>query len=94
MKDIIKNIKQHCENTGKASFELVKTSQQIVDLIQKNNQLMKGITTPAKLMGFPSDRELFLTSMSVGKKGVNPRFIQIHTVILITILKKNMSMYI
>ena len=41
MKEIVKNIKQHCENTGKASFELVKTSQQIVDLIQKNNQLMK-----------------------------------------------------
>ena len=41
MKDIIKNIKTHCENTGKASYELVKTSKQIVDLIQNNNQLMK-----------------------------------------------------
>ena len=41
MKDIIKNIKTHCENTGKASYELVKTSKQIVDLIQSNNQLMK-----------------------------------------------------
>ena len=41
MKDIIKNIKTHCENTGKASYELVRTSKQIVDLIQSNNQLMK-----------------------------------------------------
>ena len=41
MKDIIKSIKTHCENTGKASYELVKTSKQIVDLITNNNQLMK-----------------------------------------------------
>ena len=41
MKDIIKSIKTHCENTGKASYEHVKTSKQIVDLIQNNNQLMK-----------------------------------------------------
>ena len=41
MRDIIKSIKTHCENTGKASYELVKTSQQIVDIIQNNNQVMK-----------------------------------------------------
>ncbi len=34
MKEIIKNIKTHCENTGKASYELIKTSKQIVELIQ------------------------------------------------------------
>ena len=41
MRDVIKSIKTHCENTGKASYELVKTSRQIVDIIQNNNQLMK-----------------------------------------------------
>ena len=41
MRDVIKSIKTHCENTGKASYELVKTSRQIVDIIQSNNQLMK-----------------------------------------------------
>ena len=51
MKEIIKNIKQHCENTGKASFELVKTSQQIVDLIQKNNQLMKDQCQMLQVIG-------------------------------------------
>ena len=51
MKEIIKNIKQHCENTGEASFELVKTSQQIVDLIQKNNQLMKDQCQMLQVIG-------------------------------------------
>ena len=51
MKEIIKNIKQHCENTGKASFEVVKTSQQIVDLIQKNNQLMKDQCQMLQVIG-------------------------------------------
>ena len=41
MRDVIKSIKTHCENTGKASYELAKTSRQIVDIIQSNNQLMK-----------------------------------------------------
>ena len=41
MRDVIKSIKTHCENTGKASYEHVKTSRQIVDIIQNNNQLMK-----------------------------------------------------
>ena len=41
MRDVIKSIKTHCENTGKASYELVKTSRMIVDIIQSNNQLMK-----------------------------------------------------
>ena len=41
MRDVIKSIKTHCENMGKASYELVKTSRQIVDIIQNNNQLMK-----------------------------------------------------
>ena len=41
MRDVIKSIKTHCENTGKARCELVKTSRQIVDITQSNNQLMK-----------------------------------------------------
>ena len=41
MRDVIKSIKTHCENTGKASYELVKTSRMIVDIIQSNNQMMK-----------------------------------------------------
>ena len=41
MRDVIKSIKTHCENTGKASYELVKTSRQIVDTSQGNNQLTK-----------------------------------------------------
>ena len=41
MRDVIKSIKTHCENTGKASYELVKTARQILDVLQNNNQLMK-----------------------------------------------------
>ena len=41
MRDVIKSIKTHCENTGKASYELVKTSRTIVEITQSNNQLMK-----------------------------------------------------
>ena len=51
MKDIIKSIKTHCENTGKASYELVKTSKQIVDLITNNNQLMKEQCQVLQVMG-------------------------------------------
>ena len=42
MRDVIKSIQTHCENTGKASYELVKTSRQIVDIIQNNNQVDEG----------------------------------------------------
>ena len=56
MRDVIKSIKTHCENTGKASYELVKTSRQIVDIIQSNNQLMKeqGVIDPSQTGGPPS----------------------------------------